>query len=897
MADEDTTPQDDSPPEDGAPQAPEDASDETPSADAEGASAEAEGTAEANPESTTGNVPQPAEEKTDADEDVSDESDAEVDAKPRLKKFAVLATVAILAVSGVAWFFLGEEDLPPSERLDQALALLEDESDIDGRQDARDIAEKLREMDYRDPDFAGGTEFVLGIAAFRDANGLDETSAEPKYVEAVNYLRESERRALDEPHQPEWQYALGMSLHRIGASTDALPHLKEAVQTYPMRRVEVSMVLADIYLDLQTDSALEKALQANNVVLDDPKVEQQDRDRANLQRAQILLAMGRKQEAEQALNSVSDASAGNLGTKVFQAQTLMAEGNYPGAIQILDSVAKETGLEDTYPRQASYLMGVCAERMGDTEAAINYYKRTVTDFGKSHEQFAANFSLADLYRMAQRDEEAVEGYRSLLRTITSPREFRNRWLSRDDLVKRVLAAWNDWSDRGEFQSAISLAERMHPLFSQIEAQQLISRANQRWAEDLEATQQAATYADQLQVEMSVRDRWRQSAMAYGQLAELLSTTSRYLPTLWTSAEHYFFARDFRNAVGQLTVYLDADPKERVPQSLVFRGQAQLNLGDMESAIADFQKVIDDYATDIANFRARLLLGSAHLEKAEIALAEEAWRALLSSSTLRPEALEWRKAKFELGRLLYYRARNILKRLENNPLPDGADANAVTARQTEELAAYETLNEAMMQLGEFVERFPNDEDAPESRYKIASGLRLYAELPFERYQTAETENARIEQREAMTSLLNSAIQHLRFLQQDLFHLNEDGRLDGVGQMLLQSSYFDIPETHYLLARVVPSRYRDAITAYSQAINKYPHTPRVLAAYLRMKTSHDRLGQPAESRIVIKQARVILDRIPEEAFTPEASAFTKQEWTDWLDVIQKFHNSSTMAANKP
>lgn len=894
MADKDTTPQNDSPPEDGAPKPANDGSNEASAVEAKGASPQVEDPAVSRDKSKTGSVPQLADGNTESDEN----DDEQVKGKSKLKKVAVLTTVAMVVVSGVAWFLLGDEEQPPHERLAQALTLLEDESDVNGRQDARDIAHKLRKMDFRDPDFAGGTEFVLGIAAFRDANGLDESSAEPKYLEAVNYLRESERRALDEPHRPEWRYALGMSLHRIGASTDALPHLKEAVETYPKHRVEVSMVLADIYLDLQTESGLENAIQANDVVLDDPKVEQQDRDRAYLQRAQILLAMGRKQEAEDALKSVSDASAGNLGTKVFQAQTLMAEGNYPRALQILDSVAKETGLEDTYPRQASYLMGVCAERMSDTEAAINYYKRTVTEFGKSHEQFAANFSLADLYRMAQRDEEAVAGYRSLLRTITSPREFRNRWVSRDDLVKRILGAWNDWSDRHEYQSAISLAERMHPLFSEIEAQQLISRANQRWAENLEAKQQAATYVDQLAMDLKVRDRWRQSAAAYSRLAELLSTTSQYLPTLWTSAEQYFFARDFPNAVAKLTVYLDADPKERVPQSLVFRGQAQLNLGEMDLAISDFRKVTNDYATDIANFRARLLLGSAYLEKAELSLAEEAWRSLLSSQTLRPEALEWRKAKFELGRLLYYQARNTLKRLANDPLQvaDAGNADGV-ARQKEELAAYEILNEAMVQLGEFVERFPNDEDAPESRYKIASGMRLYAELPFKRYQTAETENARIEQRQAMTDLLNSAVEHLRFLQQDLFHLNEDGRLGDVGQMLLQSSYFDIAETHYLLARVVPSRYRDSITAYSQAINKYPQTPRVLAAYLRMKTSHDRLGQPAESRIVIKQARVILDRIPEDAFTPETSAFTKQEWTDWLDVIQKFHNSSTLAANKP
>ncbi|MDA1013375.1 MAG: tetratricopeptide repeat protein [Planctomycetota bacterium] len=809
-----------------------------------------------------------------------------------VKKIALIASVVVGIIAGGTWFLLRDAGLSDKDKLRVALELLEHADDVGKRQGARGLAERLLAVNYRDPDFAGGTEFVLGIAAFRDAEAADESSVERKYVEAVNYLRESKQRAIDEAHLPEWNYALGTSLHRIGASEEALPLLEKAVEQFPTKRVKVSIELTNIYLDLQAPDKLQKALATNQSVIDDPSVVATERDHAYLQRAQVLLAMGDKKAAEEALQHVSQDSTGNLGTKVFRAQTLMAEGNFTGALEILDAVAKETGLEETYPRQASYLMGLCAEKLGDSEAAVTYYKRIVTNFGKSHERVATNLALADLFRAAQRDEEAIESYKEVLRTIATSRDFRNRWISLTDLKQRILTAWNDWSDRKSYSSAIALAERMSPLFSKEESLELIARANHRWADSLEANFRQLPLRERLKTNLSVRERWRQSALAYAALANTRSTSSSYLPTLWTSAQHLVNAQDYKAAEQQLTLFLDGDPKERIPQALLTRGQVRLHLGKIDDAVKDLRKVIDDFPTDIAGFQANVLLGAAQLERNEVDAAENTWRRVLASSNLRPEAAEWRQAKFSLGRLLYYRARNALKASQNETEAGQTNnAQKVSAKQ----AAYDLLNDSLDQLNEYILRFPNDDDAPEARYMIATGLKTYAELPYQRYQTAETENARIEQRDRMTELLNDSIQHLRFLQKDLFHLNEDERLDDVGQLLLQSSYFEIAETHFSLARVIPARYRDAITAYSQAINKYPQVPRVLAAYLRMKTAYDRLGQPSESRIVVKQARVILERIPENAFKAEATAFNKQEWTDWLDVIQKFHEASTLAAN--
>ena len=115
-----------------------------------------------------------------------------------------------------------------------------------------------------------------------------------------------------------------------------------------------------------------------------------------MQRAQIFLALGRNADAEDALTHVSEDSAGNQGAIVFRAQTLLAEMKYRQALEILEPVASDIGLEQTFPRQASYLMGVCAEQLADIDRdvnydrAVSYYERTAQKYAKSHEGLAAN---------------------------------------------------------------------------------------------------------------------------------------------------------------------------------------------------------------------------------------------------------------------------------------------------------------------------------------------------------------------------------------------------------------------------------------------------------------------------------------------------------------------------
>ena len=184
---------------------------------------------------------------------------------------------------------------------------------------------------------------------------------------------------------------------------------------------------------------MELALELNSTLIADAGLRTDDRDMAWLQRAQILLALDQRDEAEQSLKQVSSESDRNSGSRILQAQTRMADGKFQEAIEILKPLSeKEMGLQRVYPAQANYLMGVCAEQLGELENAVAFYLRTAERYGQSHEAVAARLGAAAALRKLGRNEEALESYAQVLRTVSRPRSFRNRWISLRKLQESAL---------------------------------------------------------------------------------------------------------------------------------------------------------------------------------------------------------------------------------------------------------------------------------------------------------------------------------------------------------------------------------------------------------------------------------------------------------------------------
>lgn len=811
---------------------------------------------------------------------------------------AVVGGLGLLVTVGVLWYGSRETLPPPDEQLQMALELLDQRDDVAAQQEAGVIAARLLHDRYRDVTFAGGPEFILGILAFRQAESVETLNQNELYTQVVELQIEAEHQLLIAERRPEWNYSLGVSLYHIGRVTEARPHLEKALQTETStsRWPAVASKLIDIYLDVKTPRLLAKALELSRQLIGDKRLSPDQRDRAYLQRAQVLLALDRTPEAEQIIaEKLSLKARQTPGTRVFHARMLMATARremaagrtpvakktYDRAVAILRDVSDHPGLENRFPRQASYLIGVSLREQGDIEGAISAFLTTGKQkYEESQEGLAANVAAAELMRKKGRDEEALDAYRRSLQLVRRGQYFPNRWLKRHDFRRALEAAWKSWVQGHKFAEAIELARLMPPVLPDVQAIRFVAVANERWAESLEAELKAAPFREQQRRRHELIRHWQQSGRAFAKLAFALRTTAEYSEILRHSAENYRKGHDFDNALKQLTRFIDTDPTTGLPSALVRRGEILTDLDRLDEALDHYRHVIDMYPDDIAAFEARYLIGRCYLERNEPDKAEQAWREILTSNDLNPKAEEWRRALFSLGRLLALSADALDAQAKS---PDGVDEEADRKKLFH--TAARRWDEAIRRLDEYLNRYPQTQEAIAARFLLAQSLQHAAEIPRRKLKEAETENAQMELRNAMGKRLSRAVMEYRTLQQELIRMDETGRLNTLRTEMLRDCYFDISRTYY-----TRGEWDKAILTYTSAVNRYPQDPRVVLAYIHMTYCNDALGKPAEARSMLQQARVILNTMPEGSFDSRHTNSSKADWQRWLQWAQRLHRAS-------
>ncbi len=800
------------------------------------------------------------------------------------KPLGITASVLVL----VSIYFLtttGEPEKSPKEILTEALTILESTQDIKSRAEAQEMAYILKKKEYQDPDFPGALYFIFGVVAFRNAEELTGESQDHQYLIASRYLNEAERRAVDQAHRPEWCCALGTCLYLLGSTKKSRPLLEEAVETYMPGKLKASILLTDIYLDHKEDAELNKAFELNTEALQREDLDPAIQDRLYLQRAQIFLAQGKNEQAQQVLLKVKQQESVTQVTVVFQAQTLMAEGKYQAALTMLAPVKDNLGLERKFSRQASYLMGLCAESLNDSEAAIDFYEQTTHRYAGTHEGLAAYLHLAELLRKNGRTEEALIAYRTALKSFGNPEDFRNRWINLERVRTYVLDAWNDWVDEDKiingvttFNAAIQLADYLPPLLPEVQAKELAANANRRWSEYYERLYEKSPVSQQAEMKPKLNDRWKQSGRAYYALARLLTTTNRYGEILSISAEHFQKGQDFETALKVLTRFINTNPDKKMPQALVRRGEILLELDQLDDAINHFQRVITNYPTDVASFEAKYLLGVAYLEKDELDQASSIWKEILESSNLTPKAKQWMDSLFALGKLSFHRGK----------IAEAQAADAQSESPAEQLPATEIrtayYEEATKRLSEYVNRYPDSAKISEARYLLARSLQNQADQPLQEMKTAKTDNARQELKRKQFVYLKMANQQLQTLNRELRKLETQDRLDTLGKRLLKSACFGIAHLLYLT-----EEYEEAIKAYHDAVNRYPQCTEVLIAYMKMSSCYENLGKKNEAKSMLEQAKIILKQMPDKVFDSKASNLGRDEWNRWLDWSRELRNS--------
>lgn len=811
---------------------------------------------------------------------------------PRVMGLGLGSTGVILLVGAGAWFFLIPAARSAADRLSQALALLDEGQP----QEARDFAKGLEAQGYNSPEFRGGVEFVLGFAAFQLAETAPEAERQQQYTVAATYLREAERQGLSDERRPAWCYAHGKSLYALGDLAAARPLLEEAVASYPAQRIAAAEILAELYFDPDDRSPerLTRALELFDLVLKETDGSTTQQEAALLLRGELLVTMGRYEDAEAIARELTLARPNFHGAVILTGLVRIKQQRYEDAIKLFKPLVGDDAVVDKYARQATFLTGQAAELRADELAAtqaegtlqrgaivvehaeyrqqaVDAYQKTIDRFERSVEGLAAYVHIARLQMEVGAHEKALQSFGAALQMVRSPDEYHNRWLKLEHFRIRVLAAWNVWNQSSRFAEAIGLAELMTPLFPREQAYDLGARARQRAAESLAEELERGSTTDRAQRTAELLKLWRDSGAAFARLAQARQNSPDYGDALWTSTDHYYRGHDFDTALRKIDEYLQSPPESMQPLALVRRGQIHLDCDRIDDAVADFAHVVRSSPTSPAAFHAQYLLGVCELERNDAQAAENAWQTLLVSTQLTPAAGEWRDALLALAKLHCDQAGlEHRKTLRRGAAPD--EINAAWTRM-QDLAA-----SATKLLEEYVARYPLAPQFSEAQYLLGKSLELQAEWQQRQWELAETENARQQARRLREQILNRALVQFEALKEQLTLVAREDRLSPAARTLLANAWFDLPATYFRLGL-----YEKAIAAYSDAANQYPQDVRVLTAYMQMAQAYSLAGKSVEARSMLEQAQVILDQrqIPDAAFVAPTTSLTRAEWDEWLD----------------
>lgn len=792
-------------------------------------------------------------------------------------RMAIAGSAALLIAFAMMFVFSGgSESIDPAEHMQHALELLDNHESPEALREAFEIAHELDRQNFRNPDFPGAPEYIQGIATFLDAAHHGEPDRLPIYRKAAKYLTEAGFQAIDQEHRPRWAFALGICQFHLGSLGAAEARLQEAIETYPAGYVEAMTCLQELYLHRRTDASLRRALELNDAVLKRANNTAAELDRTYLRRTETLLVLGQADAARDALSRVSESTATAQATQVIRAEVDIAAGKYKEARAILEPIARDVAFENIHARRASYLIGKTFEDEGDLDSASVAYSETSRRYDDSAEGMAASLRRAELLRKDDRTEEALAYYKRALRMV-KPEGFSNRWLTVGEFRASILAAWKEWAESRLFEAAIDLAKNMSPLFSEIEARQQAAAGVEQAALQLEQELASATFTVRKSRRNELLGRWRRSGKAYSDLASALISSPKYADALWTSAEHYRKAQDPESALAQLTKFANTNSRAKLALAYVVTGKVLMDLDRLDEALAYFEKVILDFPADIAAFEARYAIGCCRLERNEPALAEKAWRELLSSRDLDPSAQEWQLALFALGRLTYQSAVMLEARSQSDPV--------AFEKQGPTPELMQRWDEVISRLQEFVNRYPERPEAAEARCLLAKSLQRAAELPRFKLGKAETENARNELLVVMHARLRQALVEFEKLQDQLIEPDKADMLDELSQQILRDCYFERAHTLFGL-----DEFQKAIAAYTSAANRYPEDPQVLLAYLQLANCYARMGKPGDARGAAIQALLIFKNMPDKAFQATASSISRNDWKNWLEWAREIHQTN-------
>jgi len=772
---------------------------------------------------------------------------------------AMAAGMALLMVgAGVtAWIVLRPSRSELAARSAEAALESLDEGAVD---EAKQLAEALR-GDSESSDQWGVASFVLGAANAKEAEKAGPDAQGPLFLVAARYLEDALVLGLPDDRANEAQVLRGRCLYEAGQMEASRFALSQAVASQPQRAAEIRPILAAACLHDRVPK-LAEAQRQNKLLLADDNLTPDQRCEGFLQQAEILLAMNKPEECEAALTNIPRDAKQSRAAAVLRGRALLSEAQalkakpadpdrqrkvhvkLQAALAALgDTCQLDPALTTPSGRQATYLTGVCLLESGDSRGALQQFARVRELAPGTPERLAAAFQEGNLLRTLGRNAEAVLAYCRALDAVGPAENFRNPWVSLEQLRKRTTEEYQRNLDARRFSESLELARHAESVLTRERTLEWQAETLRAWGRDLLAQAETAPSAKAVPLTREGRAHLRRASRLWAQLAKLRFATRYHTDDLWEGATCALEGRDYRGAARLFEQYLTQESRARQAQALVGLGESLFSLDRIDEAIAAFRRCIDLHPRDVVALKARLLASQAFLEKGDLPAAQRLLEENLSGESLTPASREYRESLLALARLLHRAKR---------------------------------YDEAIRRLEEVVNRYGDSRQAIEARYLTADCRRRQALEEAEKLKQDLVEQSRAARFRRMRDALAAALQSYRQTQQALLKCQETAELAPVEKLVLRNTYYFIGS---MLADL--GQPDAAAKAFTTAASRYPNAPETLEAHVQVARAFRAMNRPSEARGSIEQAKLLLARMKADAVFQETTNYTKAQWAARLD----------------
>jgi tetratricopeptide (TPR) repeat protein len=647
----------------------------------------------------------------------------------------------------------------------------------------------------------------------------------------------------------ESERRLGENYEALKQPTVALEHYRKAMVMDPSHALRLQRKVIDLQL-LEHDEA--GALATLNTYQQAPELAEGERAWALCNQAKLLVDQKEFIKARSLLDRASklDADPATQGqVHYYLGYCAYKLGDVPNAERMLRVARQQLKTESPLDADAAYLLGKLFQDRSDPQTAISFFQEVLV----SHpESTVAQASLLGrgMCRLDLNQQDA---------SLTDLHDLTNQLLARpdrtdfkSDVIASLGTAATTLSSAGNYRGAIEMLycqQQLEPNPPPGFFNRLCGVYEQR-ANQLQRQVDGSSLADKVRRSKEIRDlltKAGDAAIAYSR-GLTLTDDKTYGDSLWRGIDLYDRAANLSAASSALELFVAERPGDPLaPAALLRLGQAYQAMGLWDKAIAAFQRNQFRYPNSLAACQSAVPLAQAYIAKGPTAYkqAESVLKSVVENNPLiTPEAEEFKESLFELAGL-YYR----------------------TGR-------YE---ESIKRLEELKERYPTEPRLGQMLYLMADSYRKSADLlkqdPNAATASRDPKAMAIDLAEAAEArkerLAKAREMYDRVV--DLYH-------ESPPKTELDKTYNKMSHFYRADCLYDSGQYEEAIRLYDIAAFRYSDDPASLAAYVQIVNAYYALNLPDQAKAAIERAKVLLKRMPNEAFTNGTFAMPKEYWAN-------------------